>query len=63
MCTQLCESHVFEDEDVRKQVALALGKIGDARAVEPLTKALKDKDREVREAAKQALEEIKAKKS
>lgn len=42
MCTQLCESHVFEDEDVRKQVALALGEIGDARAVEPLTEALKD---------------------
>ena len=42
MCTQLCESHVFEDEDVRKQVAWALGKIGDARAAEPLTEALKD---------------------
>jgi len=32
-------------------------------AVEPLTKALKDKDKDVRKAAKEALKKIKAKKS
>jgi len=32
----LCGSHVFEDEDVRKQVAWALREIGDARVVEPI---------------------------
>ena len=51
-----------ESEDVRKVAAMALGEIGDARAVEPLTKALKDKKRDVRKAAKEALKRIKAQK-
>lgn len=45
------------------RAALALGNIGDSRAVEPLTEALEDKDSDVREAAKKALDKIKAKKS
>jgi len=58
VCTQLCGSHVFEDEDVRKQVAWALREIGDARAVEPLIQALKDKDEGVPAAAAWALGRI-----
>lgn len=50
--------------EVRSAAAEALGKIGDARAVEPLTKAaLKDTDRDVQKVAKKALNKIKAKKS
>lgn len=49
-----------EDDDVREAAADALGDIGDGRAVEPLTQALNDKD--VCEAAKYALEKIRAKK-
>lgn len=37
---------------------MALGKIGDPRAVEPLEKALRDKGPYVRKAAKAALEKI-----
>jgi len=37
---------------------VALGKIGDPRAVEPLEKALRDKGPYVRKAAKAALERI-----
>jgi HEAT repeat protein len=38
---------------------VALGEIRDARAVEPLTQTLKDKDKGVREAAAIALERVK----
>ena len=37
-----------EDWRVRSAAALALGRIGDARAVEPLIAALNDQDRHVR---------------
>lgn len=47
---------------VREEVALALGKIGDARAIEPLIHLLNHKDSNVRKAAKEALEKIKAEK-
>jgi len=36
---------------------------GDTKALEPLIKALKDRDRYVRDKASEALEKIKAKKS
>jgi HEAT repeat protein len=39
-------------------VAEALGKTGDARAIEPLRQALKDKNGDVQKAAKEALEKI-----
>ena len=55
--------YLFDKTLVRKKVAWALGEIGDERAVEPLIKALKDEDGDVMEAAKKALEKIKAKKS
>ena len=51
-----------EDAPFQIKAAHALGDIGDARAVEPLTKALESEKRFVREAAKEALEKIKAKK-
>ncbi|MBU4483100.1 MAG: HEAT repeat domain-containing protein [Actinobacteria bacterium] len=38
--------------------AVALGNIGDKRAVEPLTEALKDVDEYVRSSAKEALGKI-----
>ena len=44
---------------VRLDVAKALGKIGDARAVEPLTELLTDKDWDVRCRAEEALEKLK----
>ena len=47
----------------RSLVATALGEIGSKRAIEPLTNALTDMNRAVREAAKRALEKIKAKQS
>ena len=40
------------------EAAEALGKIGDERAVDPLTEALKDEDSPVREEAARALERI-----
>ena len=49
--------------DFRLEAARALGNIGDSRAIEPLIEALKDEDNYVREAARAALEKIKAKKS
>ena len=53
-----------EDKYVRWYIADALGKIGEERAIESLSHALKDENEEfVREAAKEALEKIKAKKS
>jgi len=36
-----------EDSNVRKNTTVALGKIGDERAVEPLKQALKDKSKDV----------------
>ena len=44
--------------DVRRRAAMDLGRIGDARAVEPLISALKDKDRDVCNKAEEALEKI-----
>jgi len=54
----------LEDDDVfvRVRAARALGKIGDARAVEPLTRALKDKEFIVQIAVEGALAKIKGKK-
>lgn len=45
-------------ESVRIHAAEALGKIGDARAVDPLTQALEDSDSAVRSTATQALGRI-----
>ena len=47
-----------EDHGVRRDAVEALGKIGDARAVERLTVALKDSEAEVREAATEALAKV-----
>jgi hypothetical protein len=47
-----------EDTSLRKGAADALGRIKDARAVEPLITALKDVDLDVREAAASALGQI-----
>jgi HEAT repeat protein len=47
-----------KDENVRKQAAYALGKIGDAQAVEPLSAALEDNDARVRRGAAEALRKI-----
>ena len=43
---------------VRRDAAEALGKIGDKSAVTPLTEALKDKDRNVRVYAAEALKKL-----
>jgi HEAT repeat protein len=48
-----------EAEKVRNATAVALGKIGDATSKKYLIRALKDKDQQVRESAKIALERIK----
>ena len=50
-----------EEYTVRENAAGALGEFGDARAVESLSKAAEDKDKDVRKAAKEALEKIKSK--
>jgi len=50
-----------KDSYVRMRAVIALGKIGDKRAVEPLTQALNDINEFVREAAKEALDKIKQK--
>ena len=42
----------------RRHAVMALGKIGDRRAVEPLRRALGDIDEGVRERAAQALESL-----
>lgn len=47
-----------EEATVRQAAAESLGKIGDIRAVEPLTITLKDGNRHVREAATEALDRI-----
>ena len=49
----------YGDDLTRYDAAVALGRLGDNRAVEPLTKALKSQHPHVREAAGRALEEIK----
>lgn len=43
---------------VREEATSALGDIADARAIEPLIKALEDEDRDVREEAAEALIKI-----
>ena len=48
----------YGDSITRYDAALALGKIGDRRAVEPLIKALGDIDTDVRQAAALALGKI-----
>jgi len=48
----------YEDGDVRQAAAGALGKIGDARALEPLIAALKDGSSGVRQAVAEALGKI-----
>jgi HEAT repeat protein len=50
-----------EKKDVRKNAAWGLGAIGDPRAVEALTDALKDPDPDVQRTAKKALETIEKK--
>jgi len=58
----LVEALRDENSAVRAQAAWALGGIGDTRAVDPITThALRDKDKDVRGAAKDALEEIEKK--
>jgi len=53
-----------EDDTARELAAAALANIGDTRAVEPLIQALKtDKNKEVREDVKKALEKLKAEES
>jgi HEAT repeat protein len=47
-----------KDSDVRKNVAWALGEIGDARAVGALIEALRDKDSKVRRSVAEALGKI-----
>jgi len=51
-----------KDSNVRREVARALGKIGDKRAVPALIKALKDENSSVRKAAEKALAEIRSNK-
>ena len=55
---RLLEARREEFTEVRKQAAIALGKIGDKRAVDRLIEVLKDEDLVVRAAAVKALEEI-----
>ena len=52
---------VDEDAMIRKNAAMALAKIGDKRAIPALTEALKDKNEDVRQAAREALKKIKSK--
>ncbi|MGB9872500.1 MAG: HEAT repeat domain-containing protein, partial [Anaerolineae bacterium] len=47
-----------KDWEIRRDAARALGELKDARAVEPLIAALKDKDSDVREAAAEALDRL-----
>jgi hypothetical protein len=49
-----------KDPDMRRAAAKALGEIGDSRAAEPLSVALNDEDKGVREAAAEALAELSA---
>ena len=47
-----------QEDIVRSRVAMALGEIGNPRAVEPLVAALKDGDKEVRRGAISALDNL-----
>jgi HEAT repeat protein len=47
------------DANTRYNVVVALGRIGDARAAVPLKRMLKDRDREIRQAAAEALKKVK----
>jgi HEAT repeat protein len=49
-----------DNAGMRALAAKGLGRLGDRRAVEPLTAALKDKDERVCEAAKEALRQLRA---
>jgi len=51
------------DYVTRTCAAWALGEIGDARAVEALTEALNDEEKDVRQAARYALKQIKKRKN
>ena len=55
VCTLI---QALQDQDVRRRVALALGKIGSVDAVPALIQALQDKDINVRASATRALKEI-----
>jgi HEAT repeat protein len=52
---------ILEDKNDRMRAlsATVLGNIGDARAEGPLSRALKDNDKEIRQAASEALNELK----
>ena len=54
--TKLCNALEDEDSNIRERAAMALGRIGDRRAVEPLIPVLGDERVRVREAAAWALE-------
>jgi HEAT repeat protein len=47
-----------ENEGVRTWAAIALGGLGDQRAIQPLRLALRDPDKGVREAAERALQKL-----
>lgn len=55
--------NVIRDKNsaIRKEAVKTLGKIGDDRAIDPLTEALKDPDQVVRDSAKAALNSIRKK--
>jgi hypothetical protein len=57
----LIQSLRVGDGYTRLMAAQTLGKLGDKRAVSPLTEALKDEDKNVRSSAKSALNKIKRK--
>jgi HEAT repeat protein len=48
-----------ENLSIRKEAAKSLGIIKDPKAIKPLTRALSDKDPDIRKAAKKALQKIK----
>jgi HEAT repeat protein len=50
----------YERVNICYQAIIALGNLGDARAIEPVSKYLNDNAKEVRKAAEEALEKIKA---
>ena len=50
------------DKGVKKGAAVALGDIGDGRAVEPLIQALKDEDESIQRAVRESLERTISKK-
>ncbi|NIQ81411.1 MAG: hypothetical protein GTN93_25610, partial [Anaerolineae bacterium] len=50
-----------ENAEVQRLAAIALGQLGDMRAIEPLRFALLDEDLKVRQAAMEALQALEAK--